>query len=254
MKKNEFVLVYDSGIGGLTTLAQMMKTCPTLNYVYFADTKNCPYGNKCKSELNNLILSNIKRLQKKYTISHIVLACNTATTSSITHLREHLSIPIIGTEPNVMTPNRLGYTNILVLTTPATAKTEKLYILENSLKHTPHNITIPSLAKLIEDYKVNGKKENLVKSHKIIDKILQNVDNTTAIVLGCTHYVYLKSYIENKGYICYDGNKGVSKRLLSLTKANNNPKNIGKLIMITDSVRTNLIYKRILSIYKNKLE
>ena len=254
MKKNEFVLVYDSGIGGLTTLAQMMKTCPTLNYIYFADTKNCPYGNKCKSELNNLILSNIKSLQRKYTISHIVLACNTATTSSISHLREHLSIPIIGTEPNVMTPNRLGYKKILVLATPATAKTKKLCMLENKLTSTTHNIGIPSLAKLIEEYKVNDKKESLVKSHKIINKVLKNVDNTTAIVLGCTHYVYLKTYIENKGYKCYDGNTGVAKRLLSLTKDRSITKNSVKLIMITDSVRTNLIYKRILSIYKNKLQ
>ena len=111
--KNEYILIYDSGIGGLTTFSNIIELCPKQNYIYFADTKNAPYGNKCKSELQLLILKNIKSLLKKYNIKLIVLACNTATTSSILFLRKELPIPIIGTEPNIKSPQNGNYKNII---------------------------------------------------------------------------------------------------------------------------------------------
>ena len=99
MNKNKYILVYDSGIGGLTTLASIMLKNKNQNYIYYADTKNCPYGNKCNTQLQNIIINNIKRLTSEYNITHIVLACNTATTVAISKLRTLFNIPIIGTEP-----------------------------------------------------------------------------------------------------------------------------------------------------------
>ena len=115
MKRKQFVLVYDSGIGGLTTLSNLLKTAKGLNYIYFADTQNSPYGNKCKTKLQEIVINNIKALQNQYIISHIVLACNTATTITIDYLRKNLNIPIIGTEPNIKSPIKNGAKNIMVL-------------------------------------------------------------------------------------------------------------------------------------------
>jgi len=253
MKKIEYVLVYDSGIGGLTTLAHLNKACPSLNFLYFADYKNCPYGNKNEQELNHLIYNNIKNLLSKYNISYIVLACNTATTSSITYLRQNINIPIIGTEPNIKTPHRLGFKDIIVLSTPATAHTKKLQILESTITPMPHNIGIRNLALYIEEYKLYNSEEKRQVAKKLLDKTLRNIPQTTAIVLGCTHYIYLKDYIESKGYTCFDGNIGVANRLKSLVNTKNIDMIRGKINIITGTTIINLKYKKILCNYKNKI-
>ena len=220
MKSQEYVLVYDSGIGGLSTLSCLKKTCPNLNYLYYADTKNCPYGSKSVSELQALILDNIKSLESKFNIIAIVLACNTATTSSAEFLRQKLAVPIIGTEPNVKEPERQGYGHICVLATPLTIKQNKLLNLENTINANIRNIGMKNLAQLIEEYELSQDKHILRQILQRIKKTMIKIPKSTAIVLGCTHYIFVKKHIENLGYTCFDGNTGVAKRLKTLMQDN----------------------------------
>jgi len=258
MKKKSYILVYDSGIGGLTTLANIYKMLPNYNYIYFADNKNCPYGNKCKSELQEIVSKNISNLLKRYNITHIVLACNTATTATIELLRHNYKIPIIGTEPNVKSPYMLGYKDITVIATPATVKQEKFLNLEHSLSFSPTNIGIKNLAICIENYYLHNSVNDILRAKKIINSALLRTNKSSAIVLGCTHYIFMKKYIENLGYACFDGNIGVAKRLKSLlndtTKLSISPSKANNINIITDSVINNLKYKKILLSYINSIK
>ena len=262
MNKTPFILVYDSGIGGLTTLYSIHKLLPNQNYIYFADTKNCPYGSKCKTLLQNIILKNIKQLINQYNISHIVLACNTATTSAISFLRENISIPIIGTEPNVNKPSKLGFQRIVVLATPVTVNEEKLLNIENKLPQCIVNIGISKLAKCIEDYYIRGKTENLKIAKDIIQSKLTNFNFNDAIVLGCTHYVYLKNFVQSLGFTCFDGNDGVARQVKQII-SNTSRANINQLekshskgciIFKTGTINSNLKYKKTLKNYENLMK
>ena len=257
MKNKSYILIYDSGIGGLTTLASIQKLLPKINIIYYGDIKNCPYGSKCKTELQHIILNNLKSLINRCTISHIVLACNTATTATIEYLRSKITIPIIGTEPNVREPSKLGYKYIALLATPVTVKEEKLLNLEKSLNTHSKNIGIKKLAKLIDDFYVLNKNENYKKSKILIKSKLKNIPTSNAIVLGCTHYVYMKPYIESLGFKCFDGNEGVAKRLKHLiqnTMSHNENLQQGQIIFKTGNVRSNLIYRKIYKNYSKSLK
>ena len=97
--ENKYILFIDSGIGGLTTLAENMKHMKA-NYIYFADNKYVPYGSKTTDFLIERLTKIIKFFIKKFNIKIIVLACNTATTTSIFALRQRFkNLIFIGTEP-----------------------------------------------------------------------------------------------------------------------------------------------------------
>ena len=100
------ILFYDSGIGGLSTLSSTIKLLPCERYIYFADNKNVPYGNRTKQEISNLVFENISRLLSRFKIKLIVIACNTATSLAIDDLRTKINIPIIGIEPALKVAER----------------------------------------------------------------------------------------------------------------------------------------------------
>ena len=111
--KKEYILVVDSGIGGLSILAQMLKLFNS-NIVYFADNKHCPYGSHSRAEILNFLVKIIDKIRKKYNLKIVVLACNTATTSAILHLRKkYKDLVFIGTEPALNLANQLNYKQIL---------------------------------------------------------------------------------------------------------------------------------------------
>ena len=259
MNKKSYILVYDSGVGGLTTLATIIKKLPKENYIYFADTINCPYGNKCPTKLKGIILDNIKKITEKYNISHIVLACNTATSIAIKSLRELYSIPIIGIEPNICEPSKSYFNNIIVLATPITISQEKLKTLEKKVTKPILNVPCENLAKFIENFLVKNDKNYEIKAREFVKNVLSKASTSSAIVLGCTHYIYLKNYIQNLGFSCFDGNEGIAKRLKYYLNQGQSQSNVFndhcyKLIIITGSAKLNMIYKKVLQKYKNQLK
>lgn len=94
------IAFFDSGIGGLTVLKQALAALPNEEYLYFADTRNVPYGLKPKDQVQSHILAAAEFLFKQ-DIQALVVACNTATSVAISGLRQRYAIPIIGMEPAV---------------------------------------------------------------------------------------------------------------------------------------------------------
>ena len=91
---------FDSGVGGITLWKSIKSLLPHENTIYLSDSKNCPYGAKSQKEIDKICHNNTKFLiEKKCKI--IVVACNTATTNSISKLRDEFKIPFIGIEPAI---------------------------------------------------------------------------------------------------------------------------------------------------------
>ena len=93
--------IFDSGIGGLSVLYELAARLPDAEFIYFADSKNAPYGEKTAAEVT-VVAENVVRELLHYGAKAIVIACNTATSAAAAYLREkYASLPIIGMEPAV---------------------------------------------------------------------------------------------------------------------------------------------------------
>ena len=118
----KWILVVDSGNGGLWTLSKIRELSPNENYLFFMDTKNSPYGNKSKKTLKKIAEKNIKKIYKKFDIKLVVLACNTLSSVCYEDLKElFFDTPIIKINPMVNC-NFLHKENTLVLATKCTIK------------------------------------------------------------------------------------------------------------------------------------
>lgn len=210
---NNKIGMFDSGIGGLTVLKELRKLLPNENYIYYADSKNNPYGEKSDEELMSIVTGIVDFLISKE-VKIIVIACNTATTRCINRLRKmYPNMIFVGTEPAIKVACDKNFKNTLVMATPGTIKSERTHELVKLNKRKDQNITLlpcKGLADAIE----SGNKDRVNKVlHKLLDKYTnQNIDS---IVLGCTHYPHAKKNIKEifPNAKLIDGNKGVSKQV-----------------------------------------
>lgn len=216
----EKIGILDSGIGGLTTLKEIRKLLPNENYIYYADTKNNPYGEKSDVELFIIVSDIVDKLLKEK-VKIIVIACNTATTRCITKLREKYKIDFVGTEPAIKVSCDNNYKNTIVMATPGTIDSERTHLLVKLNKKENQNIILlpcEGLANAIEEKNKDKINELL---HKLLDKYKNK--NIDSIVLGCTHYPYIKKEIKTffpKSKLI-DGNKGVANRVKFILEKNN---------------------------------
>ncbi len=218
---NKKIGVFDSGIGGLTTLNEIKKLLPNEDYIFYADTKNNPYGEKTKEELCSITEKIVKTLLKK-DVKLIVIACNTATTNCIDYLRNRFkSIPFVGTEPAIKVACDNNYKNTLVMATPTTIESERLNELICEYKKEDQSFILCScegLANAIERRDIETI-DNLLEKY-LHPFVYANID---AVVLGCTHDPLIADKIKSRlrKPKILDGNKGVAKRVKELlTKYN----------------------------------
>ena len=237
-EKNFPIGVLDSGVGGLTTLATLKKLLPNENFIFYADHKNAPYGDKDKEEVKEFVHEIVKFFISKK-VKAIVIACNTAVSATIEHLRKEFNIPIFGLEPAV----KIAYENskdkkIILMATKLTTQGEKLKSLlkklniENEVKKIPAS----GLVELIEAENYSSQK---IKTYlKNIFKNL-NINDYSHLVLGCTHYIFVKNEINqviNSKLEITDGNKGLAlhlKRTLKKHSLLNNSDKEGYIKLIT---------------------
>ena len=213
--------IFDSGIGGLTTYKEIKKLLPNENYIYYADTKNNPYGSKTQDELKQITKNIVNKLITKGA-KIIVIACNTATTNCIEYLRKEFPNTIfIGTEPAIKVACDNNFKNILVLATPTTINSERTNELVITNKKEYENFYLVPCNGLANAIEINDQE----KIDKLLNEILTPYQNKNidAIVLGCTHYPLIKNKIQNyfKNAKLIDGNKGVAKRVQHQLSVNN---------------------------------
>ena len=240
--KNKSILVIDSGIGGLTTLSSISKNL-NANFIYFADNKFAPYGNKTSEFLKNRLFDIISSLQTKYNFSIVVLACNTATTITIRHLRTSFpNLIFVGTEPAYKVAIDKGYKKPAIIATERTIGHISSF-LSNKFKL----ISSKSLASNIEKTFVCDSKINKFQLLKDIYRLKKNTQNNDCLVLGCTHYVFLKQKLSKLLKIpVIDGNQGVSNQVLQYHQQDKLKKSSYKIILSHKNYSSLQNYKKIL--------
>ena len=212
--------VFDSGIGGLNVLRELQKLMPYEDYVYLADTKNAPYGNKSAEEILSYSRNNVKRLVD-IGCKAIVIACNTATAVAAEELRREFLLPIFGIEPAVKPAAEYGG-NVLVLTTERTAKEERFKRLVSKCESISsvkfYVLPVQELVALVEQ----GKGESYETECYLIGKLKElSGIKFSSCVLGCTHFPLAKKSIENAiGYTVkfFDGSIGTAKNVEGILK------------------------------------
>ncbi|MBE5792793.1 MAG: glutamate racemase [Clostridiales bacterium] len=212
--------VFDSGLGGVSVLRNMHALLPKEDFIYFGDDKNAPYGTKTEEEILRLAVNDANFLLQK-NVKAIVIACNTATSAAAAHLRQTLSIPVIGMEP-ALKPASLARKNgyIGVLATPATLKQKKFQLLYEKYGSHALPIPCPGLMEYAERGILEGEEIDLFLNELL--KPYRNVPLDSA-VLGCTHYVFLKGAIQKAlvGVELFDGNEGTARQLKRVLEERN---------------------------------
>ncbi len=185
--------IFDSGIGGLSIWKEINQLMPLESSIYIADSKNAPYGNKAQQEITELSIHNTEFLINQG-CKIIVVACNTATTNSIKYLRNNFNIPFIGIEPATKPAaikTKTGKIGIL-----ATSGTLASELFLNTSRSFRGNVEIietigKGLVPIIETGDISHA-ASLLEEY-LTPMVEAGVDN---IVLGCTHYPFLKPIIE----------------------------------------------------------
>lgn len=191
MIKQNPIGFFDSGVGGTSIWKEMIAILPNENTIYLADSANAPYGKKTKKEIISLSEKNTEFLLDKG-CKMIVVACNTATTNAISHLRKKYDdVPFIGIEPAIKPAALQTKTNhIGILATQGTLSSE---LFASTSKKFASNVTIyeqegKGLVELIEGNSFDSDQmQNLLLTY------LEPMKNAKIdhLILGCTHYPYL---------------------------------------------------------------
>ena len=212
--------LFDSGIGGVTVLKEILKLLPNEEYIYYSDSKNNPFGDKSKEEIVE-ISDNITDFLINKGCQIIVIACNTASANAANYLREKYSnMPILAIEPAYkMVSDYVKDGNALVLATQATLDSEKFHELyEKYNNNQTALIKCVGLANLIE----NDKEKEI---DEYLDKFIKPfAGDTKCVVLGCTHYPLIVDKIKSvlgQDVIVFDGAVGLARHLYDVVEESN---------------------------------
>ncbi len=239
MSNNEIIGIFDSGIGGTSIWKEVNHLLPNENYIYLADSKNAPYGEKSKDEIIYLSIKNAELLLNN-NAKLIIVACNTATTNAIKVLREKFDIPFVGIEPAIKPAALHSKTHTIgVLATKGTINSELFH--KNVANHPDVKIIEQigyGLVPLIEEGKLNSDEIMSLLESYLLPMLDKNIDY---LVLGCTHYPYLipliKKIITNTVTIIDSGEAVArqTKKLLEQNQLINRSNKKGKTLFYTNS-------------------
>lgn len=195
MDKRELpIAVFDSGVGGISVLKELIRLMPGENFLYFGDSANAPYGVRPTEQVRQLTLQAAKMLVSRG-IKALVLACNTATAAAVDLLREaYPELIIIGIEPALkLAADLYPKGHIGVMATQVTLREEKFaQQLERFPEASVSLIPAPGLVELIESGADTQKQKNLLAP--LLQPYTGQLD---ALVLGCTHYPFAQKAIES---------------------------------------------------------
>ncbi len=219
---NRPIGVYDSGLGGLSVWRELCRLLPHESIIYLGDGKNCPYGGRRREDITKFAKASVERLVSEG-VKMVVVGCNTATTAAIATLREiWRDMPIVGLEPAVK-PACLG------------TKTGRIAVLAtaHSLRSDMFLSTTARYAEGVEVQKVVGEgfvdlveagKETSKEAREAVRRVVEPLleSGIDKIVLGCTHYPFLRSHIEaivaGHGIDIVDSGEAVARRVEWLLK------------------------------------
>ncbi|MBV9884403.1 MAG: glutamate racemase [Sphingomonadaceae bacterium] len=219
------LLIFDSGIGGLSVLDPIRRLLPNAPIVYAADSAGFPYGTKSAGEIAARLPALLGRLAERYDPSLIVIACNTASTIALDAVRAALDLPIVGTVPAIRPAALLSKTRAIgVLGTDATIV--QPYVDRLAAEFAADcTIVRHSSAELVElaEAKLRGEPGERAAFARILDGLLSRPggESVDTVVLACTHFPLVRAELEAaapRPLAFVDGAEGIARRTADLAR------------------------------------
>ena len=186
-QKNDYIGVFDSGVGGISVLRHLRKLLPNERFLYYGDSANAPYGHRTTQDVQKLTLAGAEKMMAQG-LKALVVACNTATAAAIHDLRQkYPELIVIGIEPALKPAvDQFPGGRIGVMATEVTLREGKFDNLLHRFdsEATVYKIPAPGLVELVESGKADSGEADALLS-EILHPYMGKLD---ALVLGCTHY------------------------------------------------------------------
>lgn len=218
------ILFFDSGVGGLSVLAPTRALLPKAPIVYAADNAAFPYGTRSEREIAARVPALLGRLVERFHPRLAVIACNTASTIALDHVRAALEIPVVGTVPAIKPAAEQSASRVIgVLGTEATVR--QPYVDDLAARFAADCTVIrhgsPELVRLAED-KLAGHTVSPEAIRRAVEPMLEqhHGNEIDVVVLACTHFPLLADELATAlpGVVQVDGGPGIARRVAHLTK------------------------------------
>ena len=218
------ILLFDSGVGGLSVLAELRKLLPDAPVIYAADNAGLPYGAKTEAQIAARVAGLLGRMTERFHPRLVCIACNTASTIALASVREVLEVPIVGTVPAIKPAAALTQTGVIgLLGTAATIRQSYVDRLEAEfaadkllLRHGAPELVMAAEAKLRGhpvDPAVYARAAEGLRRQRGGDRI-------DTVVLACTHFPLIADELAaafGPGVRFIDGAAGIARRIAFLT-------------------------------------
>jgi glutamate racemase len=243
------ILVFDSGVGGLSVLSHIRAALPAASIVYVADNGGYPYGTKSEGEIAARVPALLGRLAERYKPRLIVIACNTASTIALAHVRAALDLPVVGTVPAVKPAALASKTRVIgVLGTAATVR--QAYVDNLVTEFARDCIVIRHGSGRLVDI-VEAKLRGVVPDPAEMRRIMAGVYDCEGgarldqLVLACTHFPLLADEIATAsppGVTLVDSGAGIARRTAFLTQGQEWPERAeGRAVFTREAPELNLL-------------
>ena len=215
------IVIFDSGVGGLSIYQEIKKKLPGLPVVYCSDNEGFPYGPRPENEVVERTLHCLDKLAEQYQPSLAIIACNTASTISLPGARTLLDIPVVGVVPAIKPAGLASKKSCIgLLATPGTVKRQYTDQLIRDFANHCDVIRVGSseLVQLAEDH-LRGKTVSQNQLETILMPFFESEQQPDCIVLGCTHFPLLKDQLERVTPVpvqWVDSGEAIARRVKSL--------------------------------------
>ena len=218
------LLLFDSGVGGLTVLAEVRKLLPDAPVIYAADTAGLPYGNKTEAQIAARVAGLLGRMTERFHPRLVCIACNTASTIALGMVREVLEVPIVGTVPAIKPAAAMTQTGVIgLLGTEATIRQAYVDRLEHEfaadkllLRYGAPGLVGAAEAKLRGD----PADPNAIRDAAEALRAMPGGDRIDTVVLACTHFPLLEPELSQAfgpGVRFVHGAEGIARQIARLT-------------------------------------
>lgn len=226
---NKTVLVFDSGVGGLSVYQELYQLLPQLNYVYLFDNAAYPYGELEQTTLIDRVMTLVSESVERHGVDIVVIACNTASTIVLPQLRQKLSIPVVGVVPAIKPASLIASKCVGVIATPATVTRQYTHdLIKNFSADKPVQLLGSTRLVDMAEEKLRGKAVCLTELANVLADIKDNID---VAVLGCTHFPLLRQEISSvlgPTVTLVDSGAAIARRVADLLKVESGEKRVGK--------------------------
>lgn len=219
------ILLFDSGVGGLTVLEEVRKQLPDAPVIYAADTAGLPYGSKTEAQIAARVAGLLGRMTERFHPRLVCIACNTASTIALGMVREVLEVPIVGTVPAIKPAAAMTRTGVIgLLGTEATIRQAYVDRLEHEfaqgkvlLRYAAPGLVDAAEAKLrgepVDSAAITGAAEAL--------RAMPGGERIDTVVLACTHFPLLEEELSQAfgpGVRFVHGAQGIARQIARLTE------------------------------------